>query len=409
MTPHRILRVITRLNIGGPSIHATLLSTQLDQARFTTCLVVGESEVSEGDASGSLEGTSCRIIRLKTLRRSIRPVDDLVAWIRLVRIVWHERPHLIHTHMAKAGALGRMAGVVYNVLGPGRRHRAMLVHTFHGHVLEGYFSVAWSRFFITIERWLARWSDRLIAVSPMVKEDLVNQRVAPPEKIEVIPLGLPLEPLLAVDGFRGVGRADRDAQTLVILWVGRLVPIKRAELFLDALAQFQRQSPGVAWRAILAGDGESRAAIEQRIASLNLTARVRCVGWVAKMSSLYADADVVCLTSANEGTPVALIEALAAGKPVIATGVGGVLDVLGTERETVDALAPGAVHQVQGGWVTRSGDADGLVRALRLCAEDPEMRARVGQQGRLSVRERYASTRLLRDIEQLYDRLLDQS
>ncbi|MBI3321174.1 MAG: glycosyltransferase [Candidatus Omnitrophica bacterium] len=400
--------MVTRLNIGGPAIHVQLLSTALDSSRFSTCLVVGEPDAAEGDGRNAVSGSQVRLIRLKTLHRSIRPWSDLVSWLALLRIIWRERPQIIHTHMSKAGAVGRLAGIVYNACGPGRRpgHRAVLVHTFHGHVLTGYFSAARSRAFMTIERWLARWTDGLLAVSATVKEDLVMLRVAEPERVDVIPLGLPLEPFLAVDGYRGVWRAPEETQTLLIGWVGRLVPIKRPELLLEALARLHRRDPACSWKVVMAGDGERRTAIEQLIISWGLTARIRCVGWTTDMPSLYADADVVCLTSANEGTPVALIEALAAGKPVIAMGVGGVLDVLQVDRSIVDTLPGGACQQTASGWVVRSGDAEGLAQALRRCAEHPDLRQRLGTQGRASVRERYLSTRLLRDMEQLYERLL---
>jgi hypothetical protein len=142
--PRKVVRILTRLNIGGPALHAAILSTQLDPRRFSTCLVVGEPDAGEGDLSSSIQGESVRMIRLSGLRRSLHPWRDLIAWFQVLRILWTERPHVIHTHMAKAGALGRLAGLCYNTVGPGRRAqaRAVLVHTFHGHVLEGYFSTS---------------------------------------------------------------------------------------------------------------------------------------------------------------------------------------------------------------------------------------------------------------------------
>ena len=148
----RIVRIITRLNIGGPAIHAALLTSRLDPARFSTCLVVGEPDAHEGDLSDLVGGQQMQVVHIRTLRRPIRVVADVRAFVRLLRVIYRQRPHLIHTHMAKAGALGRLAGLVYNTVGPGRRPgaRALLIHTFHGHVLEGYFSAWLTRFFVTI-------------------------------------------------------------------------------------------------------------------------------------------------------------------------------------------------------------------------------------------------------------------
>lgn len=406
--PIRILRIVTRMNIGGPTTHVTILSTRLHAARFSTCLVVGRAGAAEGDLRHLVQGHGPCVRYLKSLGRSLHPLADVWALIRIVGIAFRERPRIIHTHMAKAGALGRMAGFLYNTVGPGRRPgcRAALIHTFHGHVLAGYFSPHVSRLLITIERWLAKRTDRLVAVSVAVKDDLVKQAVAPAEKIDVIPLGLSLEPLLDVNGHRGAWRSADERDTLLIVWAGRLVPIKRVELFLEGLRDFAQRASGMRWRAIIAGDGECREAMRRHLKRLGLADCVQWVGWVKEMTSLYADADVVCLTSANEGTPVALIEAMAAGKPVIATGVGGVLDLLKTDRAGIDSLPRGSVQDVDGGWVVRSGDAEGLAHALTMCAQHPELRAQRGAAGRDLVRQRYEAARLVRDIETLYDRLV---
>jgi glycosyltransferase involved in cell wall biosynthesis len=216
--PIQIVRIITRLNIGGPGIHAVLLSTRLDPQRFSTCLIVGEPDPTEGDLSGLLRGCAVRLIRLRSLRRPIRPLADAWTLMALLRILWVERPQIIHTHMAKAGTLGRLAAFLYNSLGPGRARRAAVLHTFHGHVLDGYFSPMLSRAFLAIERWLARRSDQLIAVSRTIRDELLAKGIGGAEQWRVIPLGLDLSRLSTLP------LPDGQAPVRVGL-VGRLVPI----------------------------------------------------------------------------------------------------------------------------------------------------------------------------------------
>jgi glycosyltransferase involved in cell wall biosynthesis len=392
--------VVTRLNIGGPSIHVSLLSTALDPRRFSTCLVVGEADAAEGDLSGLVDGGRIRFVRLKTLRRAIRPWEDLVSWLALLRIVWQERPRLLHTHMAKAGALGRLAGLCYNRLGPGRAAgaRILLVHTFHGHVLEGYFHPWISWIFVAIERWLARRTDRLIAVSQAVRDALLQKGIGRPDQWCVIPLGLNLSALAQLPPPNG-------SSTARFGMVGRLVPIKNPTLFLQALDRLRRRHPTLSVAAALVGDGPLRQALAHTATRLGLGDHVRFTGWQQDLRAVYEGLDAVCLTSWNEGTPVALIEAMAAGRPVIATAVGGVPDLLGVEASAVDAIRPGTYLQAEGGWLIRSGDLEGLVAALATCAEDPELRRVLGQAGRSSVVERFAHTRLLQDVEELYEQL----
>lgn len=398
----RILRVITRMNIGGPALHAEILTRRLDATRFDTVLVTGRPSRVEGDWSSRAASEAGRLVRLDLLQRSVHPLKDLVVWWQLVRLIQRWRPQIVHTHMAKAGALGRYAAWVAGY-GMPRAERPRIIHTFHGHVLDGYFSPWLAQSFTAIERWLAARTHDLIAVSPSVKADLVARRIAPPERIHVIPLGLPLEPLLAVDGARGLWRTREEQRSFLVVWAGRLVPIKHAKLFIEAVQLARECLPTWGVCGIIAGDGELRPMIERLIAARGLTEHVRCVGWVSDMVSLYADADVVCLTSRNEGTPVAVIEALAAGRPVVATAVGGVPDVLGAGPAQMAALQPGAYVRAVGGLLARSGDAAGVAAALVACAQSPQLCEALGRAGRAFVRERYSATRLLRDMAELYD------
>ncbi len=398
-SPLRILRLLTRLNIGGPSRHVELLCTQLDPRAFTTCLVTGRSDPTEGDLAKQLNARGVRVVQLPQLRRPVHLVRDLVSFLRILRLIWRERPHILHTHMAKAGTLGRLGGVFYNRLGPGRRadRRAALVHTFHGHVLDGYFSPWATRAFLAIERWLARRTDRLIAVSATVRDQLLAKGIGRPEQWQVIPLGLDLDALAQVPGHNG-------APAQVGL-VGRLVPIKNPRLFLEALRRLAAEQAAPPIGGLIVGDGPLRPDLEHEAHRLGLAERVRFTGWQHDLCAVYRQLAVACLTSWNEGTPVALIEAMAAGRAVVATDVGGVRDLLddaGTPREPID---PGSFRLARRGVLVRSGDAEGLANALRTVVQDEALRGRLGEAGRAYVLQHLTHARLVQDVTAVYETL----
>jgi glycosyltransferase involved in cell wall biosynthesis len=400
-SPIRIVRIVTRLNIGGPSIHVALLSTRLDPARFTTCLVSGIPDATEGDWRDLVEAGPVKTVWLKTLRRPLHPWADLLTVGQLFRLICRERPHLIHTHMAKAGALGRLAGFCYNTVGPGRRPgaRASLIHTFHGHVLEGYFALWLSRLFVIIECWLARGTDRLIAVSPSIRDELLRKGIGRRAQWVVIPLGLELASLAQLS-------LPTSAASVRVGLVGRLVPIKNPNLFLEALACVAVQPRGGAVSGLVVGDGPLRASLERQAVRLGLNGRVRFTGWQRDLRAVYEQLDVVCVTSWNEGTPVSLIEAMAAGRAVVATAVGGVRDVLDQDTAGTWAPIPAAGFQiVTHGLLVRPGDVEGLAAALNALASDAALRRRVSMAARSYAVSRFNAERLLRDIAMLYELL----
>ncbi len=397
----KVLRIITRLNIGGPAIHAALLSTQLDAGRFPTCLVAGTPQAGEGDLSGLVRGGAVRLVRLSTLVRPIRPWADARTLIALLRILWAERPQVIHTHLAKAGALGRLAAFLYNGLGPGRAQgaRAAVLHTFHGHVLEGYFSPALSRAFLAVERWLARRTDCLIAVSPAIREELLGRkRIGRPAQWRVIPLGVDLSALAALPS------SDGDSPVRIGL-VGRLVPIKNPGLFLEAVARLAPQTAHPV-RGVMVGDGPLRPALERHARRLGLEQAVRFAGWQQALPSVYGALDIVCLTSWNEGTPVSVIEAMASSRAVVATDVGGVRDLLDDGQGPRQPVAPGTFHLAARGMLVRPGDAQGLAAALRVMVEDAALRRRLGQAARAYAVASFAPERLVRDMAACYEELM---
>lgn len=369
-----IVRVITRLNVGGPARHALLLCREL-AAEYDTTLAAGTPTASEGE----MADPDVRVVRVP-LVRPLSVYHDPRAVLAVRRLLSARRPALVHSHMAKAGTVGRVAAVTV-------RPRPKLVHTFHGHVLEGYFGRWSQRAFIEVERQLARRSDALIAVSSEIRDQLLDLGIGRPAQFNVIPVGLDLAHLLAVDRPRGILRNHLGLAPDVPLVgaVGRLVPIKDNETLLAAVAPL----PGV--HLALVGDGEVRGALEARARQLGMADRVHVTGWWGDMAAAYSDLDVVALTSRNEGTPLALIEAGAAGRPVVSSDVGGVRSVV------ADGVS---------GVLTPPGDPSAVSHALARLLADPESRDRMGRSGRERVQQRFGHQRLLADIRELYADLL---
>ena len=276
---YRVARVITRLNIGGPSIQAIDLSQSLSADGFDTCLIHGRLADGEGDMTQLIPLGDLRSVHLPELVRPISPWNDVKAFVRLLRTLRSWRPDIVHTHMAKAGSLGRLAAVVYNWTRP-RDARARLIHTYHGHVFEGYFGSPTTKVFLAVERWLARRTDALVAISPQVRNDLlVTYHVAREHQLHLVPLGFNLDRFLAVGASsRAAARRQLDLpdDAVVVSTVGRLTGIKQHTLFLDMAARLQAH--GGRYVFLVVGDGELRGALEARAAELGL-ADVRFLGW----------------------------------------------------------------------------------------------------------------------------------
>jgi glycosyltransferase involved in cell wall biosynthesis len=386
----RVLRLITRLNIGGPSIQAITLSERLTPRGFTTRLVHGSLGEGEGDMRYLLSPDTA-VEQLPSLRRELSPADDYAAYARVSAILRDFRPQIVHTHMAKAGAIGRAAVFMYNrSVAPGERAR--VVHTYHGHVLEGYFSGARTALFVGIERLLARSTDRIVAISPAIRDELLREHhIGRGNQYRVVPLGFDLSALAAIDDrARATARESLGiaAPAHVVSTVGRLTAIKQHHLFLETARLVANQDPAALF--LIAGDGELRAELEQTARDFGLADRVRFLGWRRDLATVYGASDVFLLTSRNEGTPVALIESLASGVPGVSTDVGGVRDVL---NEDVGFVAP-------------YDDAAGLASAVTKLIGDTERRRAMGDRGRASVVARYGVDRLVADIDALYRELL---
>lgn len=387
----RVLRIITRLNIGGPSIQAISLSEHLTARGFETQLLHGRLGEGEGDMRYLLT-TRAAARQITALRREIAPWHDGIALVHILNALRDFRPHILHTHMAKAGTLGRVAASIHNRTSR-RDAPVRVVHTYHGHVLEGYFSPARTRAFLGVERLLASGTDRLIAISPRIRQELIaDYRIGRPDQYRVIPLGFELQRMAAIG--ESERRAARVALALapdahVISTAGRLTAIKRHDLFLEVARLVADRDAHAIF--LVAGDGELRTALEQQTRAAGMVDRVRFLGWRHDLDTLYAASNVFLLTSRNEGTPVALIESLAAAVPGVSTDVGGVRDVIDSDR--VGLVAP-------------FGDASALAAHVIGLLSDPERRRRMGDEGRRSVMARFGLDRLVDDVERLYRELL---
>jgi glycosyltransferase involved in cell wall biosynthesis len=383
----KVLRVIARLNVGGPALHVAYLTAGLASRGYDTTLVAGTLTRGEESMSHVAQAHGVTIEPLEELHREISPLRDARATLRLARLIRRERPVILHTHTAKAGAVGRVAALL-----AGGARPPIIVHTFHGHVLRGYFGPLTSIGFLLLERLLARFTTTLVAVSPEVRDDLVRLRVARPDRFVVIRLGIELDERVDPDGDRraetrrALGLGD---DAFVVGWVGRMTAVKRTD---DVLRAFRLLlDRDIDARLCLVGDGPDRKALERRAHELGIVRRCAFVGYQDDVARFYDAMDVLLLPSTNEGTPVSVIEALAAKRPAVATRVGGVPDVV---RDEVD------------GFLVEVGDAEALADRLARLAHDPERRARMGAAGRARVLERYAVERLVDDVDRLYRSLL---
>jgi glycosyltransferase involved in cell wall biosynthesis len=385
----RVTRVIARLNVGGPAIQAITLTKELERFGYVTRLVRGVEDPAEGTMDYLAEQLGVAPTLVSSMRRD-PSFGDLMALLRLVALMRRDRPKVVHTHAAKGGTLGRLATVLAFPL-PSRR--PVLIHTYHGHSLTGYFSARKARFYTLVERILATQTDVLLAVSSEVRDDLIGLGVAPASRLRVMPLGFDLSPF--------TDDTDREARRLALrkLWglsdgelvvtlIARLVPIKRVDRFLDAAVSVAR---GRKVRFVVVGDGELGEELKASSQAKTLAERLVWAGFRRDIPDVCFASDVVMLTSDNEGTPVSLIEAQAAAVPVVATDVGGTRSV---------------VLDGESGLLSPPGDSAALVAALGRLLDDPSLRRRMGDAGRSHVTTEFTLDRLVSDHASLYDELL---
>lgn len=320
----KIVRIITRLNIGGPSRQALLLSEKLAPPDYKTILIHGSTAPGEGCMTP--EPGHCRVYHVPQLRNSFNPLRLIPAFIRIYQILGNERPDIVHTHQAHAGLLGRTAARLRGV--------PRIIHTFHGHTFHSYFSPLKEKAIITAEQMLASVSTDIVAISPAISYDLAHTyEICPEKKIRLIPLGFNLDPFLKCEISPQQARKNLGLPETgpIIGFSGRFVPVKDPMLFLNAAGQVLSEVPDA--HILMCGDGELRPRVEEEARALGLQNSVHFTGWKEDVAETLRAMDVFVLTSKNEGTPAAIIEAMAAGVPVVAADAGGVRDLV-TDRET---------------------------------------------------------------------------
>lgn len=388
--PVRVVRVIARLNIGGPAIQAITLTNRLTPLGYRTVLVRGREGPDEGDMDYLAERLGVAPILAPSLARN-PGWRDIPALVSLIRLIARERPDIVHTHAAKAGTLGRLAALIAG-LGPGPR--PTLVHTFHGHSLTGYFSPRTAAVYRQIERWLARQTDALIAVSDEVRDELVRLGVADEARFVVVPLGFDLTSFDVSDQERG-RRRDRVRRELgipaddqLVTLIARLVPIKRVDRFLRVALDLAADRRGLHF--LVVGDGQLRDQLQASPEATELDGRLRWAGFRRDIPDVCFASDAVVLTSDNEGTPVSLIEAQAAGTPVVGTRVGGVASV---------------VREGGAGLIVDRHDERGMADAIARVLDDAGAAARAAAAG-AEVARAFSLEALVDRIDGLYRDLL---
>jgi glycosyltransferase involved in cell wall biosynthesis len=392
----KVVRIIARLNVGGPARHVVWLTSGLEAAGFRSLLVAGQVPPGEEDMSYFADDAGVKPLYIPEMSREISLNDVVTTW-KLFRLLLREQPDIVHTHTAKAGTVGRVAGFFYRWLTPGvlvgRPRRCKFVHTYHGHVFHGYYGRLKTGVFLTVERLLAKVvTDRLVVVSEQQAEEINKTfRVGRADQIRIIRLGLDLNVFAQYANRRERFRTELGVndKTVLVGIVGRLTEIKNHEMFLETVARVGLDNV----RYVIIGDGSLRASLEAKARSLGIEQKVVFAGGRKDPEFFYPALDIVALTSRNEGTPLTLIEAMANARPVIATLVGGVVDLLGNDR----------------GIGVRPDDVDAFAAGLGTLIKDKMLRDKLGRSGFEFVEQNYRKERLLEDIEDLYGELANHS
>src|SRR5258708_26422321 len=379
----KILRIIARLNVGGPARHVVWLTEGLQPYGHETLLVAGVVPPGEDDISYVAAASGVQAYTLPQMSREISLQDVVTIW-KLFRLMRSERPDIVHTHTAKAGTVGRVAGMMYKALSE-NSSRCRFVHTYHGHVFHSYYGRFKTRLFLTIERFLARFAtDRIIVISEQQRRE-INEvfRVGRREQFAVISLGIDLRSYASWQDRRPHLRSELmlDDDDVLIGIVGRVTEIKNHRLFLDA-ASILKKTIGSGVHFVMIGDGSLRRDMETQAKTLKLENDVSFLGQRNDPENFYPALDIVALTSLNEGTPLTLIEAMANARPAVPSSVGGVPDLLGAPARPAAQDDAGRGYQIcERGVSVASGDAEGLAHGLMRLIADPELRDDLGRTG----------------------------
>jgi glycosyltransferase involved in cell wall biosynthesis len=390
----RVLRIINRLNLGGPTFNAAYL-TKFMEPEFETLLVSGMKDAAEESSEFVVKNLDLHPVYMPEMYRELNPFRDYKSYYKLRKIIDEFKPDIVHTHAAKAGAVGRLAAIHSGV--------PVILHTFHGHVFHSYFGSVKTRMFLEIERYLAKRTTKIIALSELQRDELVKEfRIASKDKFAIVPLGFDLSRFETDKenkrkSFRAKYNISEDEIAIGI--VGRLVPIKNHELFLNAI-HLVTQSTQRKIRVFIIGDGEQRANIEAVATKLGLKFDntnpttpnlLTFTSWIKEIDVSNAGMDIIALTSKNEGTPVSLIEAQASGKPIVSTTVGGIENIV---LENVTAL------------LSPKDNVEAFAQNLLKLIEDDDYRLKMAQDGSDFVRQKFSYHRLCTDMSNLYNSLL---
>lgn len=383
----KVVRIINRFNLGGPTFNATFLTRFLSD-EFETTLIGGVPDKGETNSLHILKEYGIKPIILPEMSRAINISQEYRAYKKIKKILKEIQPDIVHTHASKAGLLGRMAAFSLRI--------PVVVHTFHGHVFHSYFGKFKTTFFKQIERYLAKKSTGIIAISALQKHELADvHKIVNQEKIKVIPLGFDLQKfqegrIEKREAVRAQYKLSDDEVAITI--IGRLAPIKDHDYFLNVIEEVLKQTPQEI-KVFIVGDGSEKNHIEDRVNKLNeaYPNRIMMTSWILDIATFIQGMDIVCLTSKNEGTPVSLIEAQAAGIPVISTDVGGVRD---------------AMEDGKSGFVVKRENIETYIKNLRLLIEDDKLREKISIFGQKNATEKFGYQRLVLEMEDYYKELL---
>lgn len=414
----RVVRLIARMNVGGPARHVAWLTAGLQLAGFRSWLVSGTIGAGEVDMGGFAEENGVRLITIPDMGREISPRDALVLF-RFYRLLRRYRPDIVHTHTAKAGTTGRVAAAMYKWLTPGtlvgRPRSIKVIHTFHGNVFSGYYGPWKTKLFLWIERLLARCAtDRIVVICQQQLEELQGLlKIGRPHQYEVIALGLDLPAISGNALQRASFRAELGctSEDLLVGVVGRLVKIKNHELFLSAAGLVLEQVRKLQLKRrvyfLIIGEGDRREQLEQKTRELGLQDHVRFLGHRDDTQCIYAGLDLVALTSSNEGTPLTLLEAMANARPVIATRVGGVAGMLGeTAADATDSAGQDNFRIGERGIIVSPENATAFAAGILHLLRNEDLRLSLGERGLKFVQQSFCKDRLVFDMQSLYAGLI---
>jgi glycosyltransferase involved in cell wall biosynthesis len=380
----KVLQIVTRLSISGTTSYVISLIRGLDQTQYQQELICGLEGPGERSARPDIEAQGhIPIVIPQLIGNTSLNCSDALAFAQILRLIRRKRPTIVHTHHTKAGLLGRLGARLSGV--------PIVIHTFHGLILKDHYGAVKTRMLRATERCLGKLSDRLVVISEDNQKDLLSYGVAAAEKIELIPLGFELDRFISGNVQRGLLHRELDLEPAIKLIgiVGRIVPIKNHRLFLEAAARlFARQATA---QAIVVGDGNLRPEVESYARQLGIANRVAFLGWRHDLPQVYADLDVVVISSNNEGTPLSAIEAMAAGRPVVATKVGGLPDVISDSKT---------------GYLVSPGNPEELAFAIERVLQGGETISDLVHNARRAVKDKFTIKRFASDMNLLYQRLL---